>query len=150
MKNLIDQLDEIEALLPKFEKINKNISTKSVGWQINHLLLVINNVCKTLINSDPNTYKWNFNKTRLIVLTFGHIPRGTARAPKAVVSETFTQEDLQLEINNARSLLKRLNSLNKNVHFIHPYFGDINLKTTKRFLNVHTYHHLKIIRDIVK
>ena len=41
-----------------------------------------------------------------------------------------------------------LETLNANSYFKHPYFGDLNLKKTLWFLNLHTNHHLKIIKDI--
>jgi hypothetical protein len=33
--------------------------------------------------------------------------------------------------------------------FEHPYFGKLKLKETIRFLEIHTQHHLDIIRDII-
>lgn len=150
MKNLNEMLTEMESLLPHFEKINKEVSIQSIGWQTSHSLLVINSVCKEMIKSDPKTYKWKFNLRRIIVLTSGNIPRQKVRAPKNVTPETFDLDSVKSEIINAKSLVKRLYTLDKNAHFIHPFFGDINLKTTKRFLAVHTEHHLKIMRDILK
>lgn len=143
-------LEEMDALLPHLDKINTEVSVQSIGWQISHNLLVINSVCKEMINSNPSTYKWKFNKIRLIVLTTGKIPRNKVRAPKNVTPEIFNLESVKIELEKAFSLVKRLNTLDKNTHFIHPFFGDINLKTTKRFLAVHTEHHLKIMRDILK
>lgn len=148
--NLDKMLLEIEHSIPKLDAINKDVSAKSVGWQINHILMVINGICKTLIKSDPNTYKPKFNLSRMLILSTGFIPRGKARAPKAVTAESFTEEDLKEAIIQTKSLLERIKTLDQNTHFEHPYFGDINLKTSQRFLAVHTKHHFKIIRDILK
>ena len=48
----------------------------------------------------------------------------------------------------AKNSLVDLETLNANSYFTHPYFGDLNLKKTIWFLNLHTNHHLKIIKDI--
>jgi len=39
---------------------------------------------------------------------------------------------------------------NKKQYFTHPIFGDLQLPSAIRFLYVHSYHHEKIIRDIVE
>lgn len=150
MNTLTGMLQEMEVLLPQFEKRNDKVSKASIGWQINHNLLVFNSVCKAIISSDPAKFKSKFNLTRTIILWSGIIPRKKAKAPKEVVSDIFTTESIQTEIANAYSLLKRLDTLDENAYFSHPFFGDINLKTTRRFLAVHTEHHLKIMRDILK
>jgi len=39
---------------------------------------------------------------------------------------------------------------NKNKYFTHPIFGDLRVPTAIKFLYVHSYHHEKIIRDILQ
>lgn len=141
---------EVEKYFVEHEKINTEVSAKSVGWQLHHILMVINSASKAIIKSDPKKYRWKFNKSRFIVLNTGYIPRGKVRAPKGIVSEKYDLEALQIELENTKSILKRLNTLNKNAYFNHPFFGDINLKTSKRFMVVHSQHHLKIVKDILK
>lgn len=141
---------EVEKLLPEYEKVNTKISSKSVGWQLHHILKVINSASKAIIKSDPKLYKWKFNKYRLLVLTTGYIPRGKVRAPKAIISENYDLEEINAELQNAKSLIARLETLDKNAYFQHPFFGDVNLKTSKRFMEVHSNHHLKIASDILK
>ena len=43
-----------------------------------------------------------------------------------------------------------MKELHANSNFKHPYFGVLNLKMTKRFLEIHTNHHLKIIKEILQ
>ncbi|MEO0902674.1 MAG: hypothetical protein AAFY00_11940, partial [Bacteroidota bacterium] len=45
---------------------------------------------------------------------------------------------------------KMIEGLSEDAHFEHPNFDVINKGQTKRFLKIHTGHHLKIIKDILK
>ena len=45
--------------------------------------------------------------------------------------------------------MKNWESLDKNTHFPHPFFGILNKKETENFLVLHTKHHLMIINDIL-
>jgi len=43
-----------------------------------------------------------------------------------------------------------LDSLKPGNFVIHPMFGHLNLKATKKMLKLHTRHHIDIINDIIK
>src|SRR5690625_7707787 len=62
-----------------------SISAKGVDWHIYHALLVISGICYLLKQSNPKDYQPKFNFLKLVIMTTGSIPRGTARAPKEVV-----------------------------------------------------------------
>ena len=82
---------------------------------------------------------------------FGYIPRGKGKAPKQVApKEEFTTEQLKPLLSTAKSNVDGLSTLDKIVNFNHPYFGVLNKKQTVKFLGIHTHHHLKIIKDILK
>ena len=85
MKSLPHILSELEDKLPFSDRVNPVISATSVGWHIDHSLLVINQIIKNVGLSDPKEYEWKFNMKKLIVFTLNKIPRGKARAPKAVI-----------------------------------------------------------------
>lgn len=145
------QLKEIESLIPKSDAIHTNVSKASVGWHLNHILIVTARVCKVLQSSEIEAYKWKFNFKRALVFTINKIPRGRARAPKQAIPDKISSpEELQLHTANVSTKLAALDALPKNANFSHPFFGMLNKKQTITFLRIHTEHHLKIIRDILK
>ena len=150
MQKLIDNLNELESNISNFEKHNEKVSTSTVGWQIDHCLLVINGIVSQLQNSNPSSFKPNFNFKRVLVFTLKKIPRGKAKAPKSVQpKDEITLNDLLEKLEIAKIKINDLPKLNPKSHFKHPYFGVLNLKQTILFLEIHTFHHLKIVRDIV-
>jgi hypothetical protein len=150
MKELNDLIGQIENNLPQWEKQNTTISHATVGWQLDHSLLVINGIIAQLVKSNPKDYQWRPNWKRIYIKLRNNIPRGKAKAPKQVrPAETITIETLQDKLRLAQNGLKMLESLPKNSFFTHPYFGDLNLKAAIWFLKLHTRHHLKIVNDII-
>ena len=144
-------LQQLENHIPNLEKTNSRISSSSIGWQIDHCLIVINGVMSQLEVSNPSEYRPKFNLPKFLVFTTGKIPRGKARAPKIVnPTEIATISDLNSKIEQAKVNLLKFEHLPKNAHFKHPFFGHINTLQTEKFLRIHTYHHLKIIQDILK
>lgn len=151
MNPLLPLLQQLERHIYNFEKTNPNVSNSTVGWQIDHCLLVINGVIGQIEISDPLKYhsKWTFPK--FMVFTTGKIPRGKAKAPKVVIpTQVATQEELLAKIAAAKNNVLKLDSFSENQFFNHPFFKDLNVKQTKKFLTIHTKHHLKIIQDILK
>lgn len=150
MKNLESLITELETKIAKQESINEAISKSSVGWHIEHTLLAINLIIDQLKKSDPNDYKWEFSFTRILVFTINKIPRGRAQSPKSVIPKNnFTAETLKKHAEIAKEKLKELQVLHQNNYFEHPFFGKLNLTPAKRFLNIHTKHHIAIINDII-
>ncbi|WNM18957.1 DUF1569 domain-containing protein [Flavobacterium capsici] len=151
MKELNQYLTILETRISFYEKENLSISKSNVGWHIDHSLKVLIGIINILKNSNPEEYKWKFNKSRLFVYTLGFIPRGKGKAPKSVQSfEAIDLNDLNSQLETTKKIISELNSLDKNANFNHPYFGVLNLKQSIYFLKLHTKHHLKIIDDILK
>jgi hypothetical protein len=151
MNSLLPLLQQLENHIPNFEKTNPNVSNSTVGWQIDHCLLVINGIISQLEISDPTEFQSKFNFPKFMVFTMGKIPRGKARAPKTVnPTEKATVIELQTKIELAKNNILKLTSFSENLFFKHPFFGDLNKKQTEKFLTIHTKHHLKIIEDILK
>jgi hypothetical protein len=100
--------------------------------------------------SDPTGYKQSFNLKKLIIFSRRKFPRGKGKAPKAVTpTEQPNAVDMQHHLEKTKLALAELSTLNKAVFFKHPLFGHLRLRDAIRFLEIHTEHHLRIIRDIV-
>ena len=81
----------------------------------------------------------------------GYIPRGRARVPKDVRNDKeITKETILEFLGKTKTQISKVEGLHKNSYFPHPIFGDISKKEAIRFIEVHTEHHLKIIRDMLK
>jgi hypothetical protein len=59
-------------------------------------------------------------------------------------------KDIVSQLIKARDSVEEIEFLEGASNFIHPVYGQLNKKQTKRLLEVHTRHHLKIVRDILK
>ena len=145
MRKVEAQLKELSDLLKFCENINKTVSEVSVGWHIEHSLLVIKQITATVAQSDPKLFKSKFNFNRFWVFLSGYIPRGRVVIP----SEDLTLELLEESINQTHQALAYLKDCEANQYFMHPFFGALNRDQTFKFLFIHTNHHLKIIKDII-
>jgi len=151
MKQLTALIMALEEKVPLFEIENKQISQAKVGWHIQHSLMVVNNIIHALKNTDPNAYHWSFNLNRVLIFSMGKIPRGKGKAPKTVMpTEDMNTKLLYEFIEKAKTNVGFLPQLHPKQHFTHPYFGQLKLKPTIKFLVMHTKHHLEIIEDILK
>ena len=150
MEELIVLLNTLESQIPQRERLNPAVSKVSVGWHIQHALLVGIKTIEAMAKSDPKDYQWSFSFSKTLVYSLNKIPRGKGRAPKAVQPEDIiTEEQLRANIQLAKEYVKKLSVLHAHSHFKHPYFGKLHVKSTTKFLRLHTKHHLGIIRDIV-
>lgn len=148
LNNLLFQIEE--NILFK-DKENASISKSTVGWQLDHALKVFIAVSEWTANSNPDDYKWNFNFMRLVMFPLCYIPRGKGKAPKYVLPpETITTEALNNQLQTAKNHVTILKTLPEGVYFKHFIFGMLTKKQTLRFLEMHTKHHLKIVKDILK
>ncbi len=151
MEKLLKLIKQLEKNIPNYAKQQTAISAANVGWHIDHSLLVFVRIITAMETSDPALYKSSFNLKKLLVYTFNKIPRGKAKAPKTVEPVgDIVPEKLMTEVDAVFKKIKALNNLQRHHHFNHPYFGKLNLKETKKFLAIHTNHHLKIINDIMR
>ncbi len=132
------------------EKSNANVSSSSIGWHIAHSLLVIIKIGQALKNSEEKDYNPTFSKQKLFVFLFGKFPRGKAKAPEAVKPIQFYEDDINQLYEEALMASNVIKQANKNQFFNHPMFGHLNKKSTIRFLQIHSNHHISIINDILQ
>lgn len=148
-RNIELLLTELENHIPFYEKKELDISSSNIGWQIEHSLLTLDRVMEALSKSNKEEYKWKFSLSKIIIMAIKRIPRGRAKSPKSVRPQTdIHKESLSLHLKLTRGNLKHLVHLDHGQYFDHPYFGHLKLKQAIRFLEIHTTHHLQIIKDI--
>ncbi len=151
MKKLLQVLNDFEKQAPLYLNNNKMVSEANVGWHIMHSCLVITSITEAIRKSDPSLYKKKFSWKAFFVLLFNKIPRGKAKAPSFTQPANEVSMDMVLQqIAEARKSVELLLTADKSQYFTHPIFGDLQLPTAIKFLYVHTYHHEKIIRDILQ
>jgi len=150
-KNVDELLILLEEKLNSFERKNEKISEGTVGWHIEHSLLVIIKICESISSSNPEKYQWKFNLKWLIVSAIGSLPRGKAKAPQTVIPESvLSVTSLKESFSLARTAIESLEKCYPSQYFFHPFFGKMNQKSTFMFFSIHTKHHLKIIKDIME
>ena len=147
---LREYLEDIETYTPYFLSKNERVSGGSVGWHLDHTLKVVNGVLDILNKTKPENFKKEFKLSKLVIFSLGFIPRGKARAPKIVLPpETILESDLKSQLLVAYEKLNFIKNIHPKAYFKHHIFGTLDKQQTLRFLEIHTKHHLKIVKDIL-
>ena len=81
MNRLTALVNELETKIQHSEKINHTVSKSSVGWHIQHSLLVALQIITTVEKSNPADYRHKFSFPKFLVFTINKNPRGKAKAP---------------------------------------------------------------------
>lgn len=151
MQNLYAYIQTLEDSVQHAEKINLAVSSSPVGWHVQHSLMIISSISNQLKKSDPSLYKYRFNKIRTLVYLLKKMPRGKGKSPSVVNPlEVLSVPQLHEMFEAAKLSVEDLKTLSKHSHLMHPYFGMLHLRSSYKFLSIHTAHHLKIIKDIVR
>lgn len=151
MEKIVKQLAELSTYIPQSDRQNLAISNANIGWQIDHSLRVMNQVITALLSSNSAEYKPKFNWRKSFVFFTKKIPRGKVRAPKGILpTEEITESSLISSVELAHKNIGLLENCAPHHFFVHPFFGQVNVRETFVFIEVHTEHHLKIIRDMCK
>ncbi|GAA0872177.1 hypothetical protein GCM10009117_13240 [Gangjinia marincola] len=145
------KLNEAASYIALRDTINLEVSEAPVAWHMDHIYLMVNQLHKALQYSDESNYQGDSNTTRDYVFTSYTLPRGKVTAPESVSPKgTITINTLQTHFDEAIATVEKLPTLAEKKHFNHPILGTMNRDETIKFLTIHTEHHLKIIRDILK
>lgn len=151
LSELTSQINLLQNYLQDYEEVNPSISQASIGWHMEHSLIVIEKMIYGLELSHPNEYKWRFNLGKIIAFTLNRFPRGKAKAPRISLPKSEPNiETIQLLIQNLDSKLENWNNLPEKSFILHPYFGPLKKDEVLKCLVIHTKHHLAIIRGIIK
>ncbi len=151
MKELQSLINELELRVAESDRSDSRISVSNVGWHIEHSLLVLSAITDALASSNPADFKRSFNLIRIMVFTFGKIPRGKGKAPGSVMPKEIINRAILLNhIEKTKIKIRDIEKLESDRFFKHPFFGDLKLRQTIKFLHIHTKHHLNIINDILK
>jgi len=151
MEKIVKQLTELASYISQSDRQNGGVSNVNIGWQIDHSLRVMNQVISALLKSNPEEYKPKFNWRKSFIFFTKKIPRGKVRAPKGILStEEITESSLISSVQLAHKNIGLLENCAPHHFFVHPFFGQVNVRETLVFIEVHTEHHLKIIRDICR
>lgn len=131
--------------------IRPSVSAASVGWYIEHALLVAEFSVKALHTDLSATSSLSQRIKKKLFFLLKYIPRKSAKAPKAVRPATQNPEinDLKHHLKDVLVQLQKATDAPANLYFHHPKLGVINTEETLEFIVIHNEHHLKIIRDIL-
>ena len=150
MKSLASLINDLEQYLPYIDQKNEKISQATVGWHIEHSLLALVKMISATEHSDPAHYRRKFNLKRLAVLSLGMIPRGRATVPDSTKPGDEINEFTILPLlEKARQKTEKFEKLSNDKFFTHPVFGDLRTGKARRIIAIHTYHHIKIIKEIL-
>ena len=145
------KLDEVASHVTVHDSKNAEVSEAAVSWHIDHIFLVVNQVYKTVEQSQESNYKTKFNMIRSLVFAFNTMPRGKITAPEEVrPKDNIDINTIQVHYDQALTTVEKLSNLPEKKHIDHPVLGTMDRDQTIKFLTIHTEHHLKIIRDILK
>lgn len=149
--DLTDEFLQLEEYMTVMDVSNASVSKAPVKWHLLHLLQVINGVMAVATHSDPNGFESKSSFEWFYVSTFGKIPRGKGKAPDAVnPSFEINEDDIRIELEAAKLSLTQWSNLDEDNYFRHPVFLDLNKRKLKKFVKIHTRHHLHIVKDIVE
>lgn len=148
---LDSELNKAESCITDRNRIAFNVSPVDVAWHLDHLLKVIIGIHLSLDKSDPAKFKYSWNFYRSFVLTLGRFPRGFVMSPEAVLPpDNIKTSAIYAQLKDARLVLNNFSELAKNQYFNHSDLGVLDRDSALKFVGIHTRHHLRIIRDIVK
>lgn len=134
------------ALVPEADNPVSD-STWTVGEHIEHCLAVNMSMLRGMCDPQRKPGRPLSIWGRL-VLWFGWMPRGIAKAPEAVKPRSGgNPESIAKLFRLCESYHQRIETGDNLNGFEHPRFGWLTPAQTLQFLAVHNRHHLKIIRN---
>ena len=151
MEKIIGLLEELRSRFPQHARMRTDVSDADVGWHLEHSMLVIRRAYRAVLDSDPAGYCPNYSiRTYLFFNVIKKIPRGRAKAPEAVVpGPGITEETLRQSFDKTMLVIADFEKAGAKQFFRHGLLGNLDRDRTRMLMELHTRHHLDIIRDIV-
>ena len=153
MKNPMQkEFDQLKHYLEKGDVLNTEVSKKGIYWHVDHCLRILESVPDDLRQSKKEDFAPKTNSFKLVIMTFKWIPRGKGVSPKRVLPDEnhLSKKEIEQRADHAYHQVNSIVELPEWSHFKHPFFGSLDRDETIEFLKIHTNHHLKIMRDILK
>lgn len=156
---LLRQCEQLEKLAAETDERlayrAQRISTWSIADQLDHIAratqAMTGAIEMALLPEAPTDGRASL--VGRAVLATGWIPRGVGKAPESTQPETGSREQLGNLLADARRALDRLEPRLPEIdgaqgRVNHFAFGDLTPRQWLRIIDIHTRHHLKIVRDI--
>ena len=132
--------------------VDERVSAWSPAEHIDHLLKVTKSVLDRLPSQEA--LPRGINVIGRAILALGWIPRGKGRSPERLTATRCTVEELQARLARVNAAVDAADAATIDAARIpsvpHPRFGGLTPPQALRFITVHTEHHLKIVRDILR
>ena len=151
-----EQLERIGALCGDTEerlfKTNERVSAWSPAEHVDHLLKVTKSIIDRLPSEEAVPRGISF--VGRVILALRWIPRGRGRAPEKLTGKRATPSERQARLARVTVAVEAVDAAAVDATRIrnvpHPRFGGLTPAQALRFVTVHTEHHLKIVRDILR
>ncbi len=145
------QIDELRSLIPERARRSGPVSAWSVGQHLEHCVLSMRSMLGNLLACTGPAPEASPAPAGLRVLAAGKIPRGAAEAPEVARPKVDAAPDeLEIGLAECSSLLLRAPEIREDAWSRHFALGILRRDQAMRFLEIHTDHHLGIIRDILR
>ncbi|HEX8617000.1 MAG TPA: DinB family protein, partial [Thermoanaerobaculia bacterium] len=130
-----------------------SVSAWTPSEHLDHSLKVATWIVQRVLDPAPERGR-PFSFIGLLILWSARIPRGRGKAPERVRGARATREELMAAIDSLEAHLARLNASllerKRGPIVPHPMFGSLTPPQALRFAAVHTDHHLRIVKDVLR
>ncbi len=136
----------------------EGVSLWSVGQHLDHMAVAAKGMLTAifmLLGSPKAATEGEPAFAGRIVLWTGYIPRGKGKSPDAVLPKSQTPDEIRKNIQMVQGFVKGIEAKLGQIEACkgktpHPALGSFTAAQWVRFIDIHNYHHFKIIRDIRK